>query len=168
MEFSSRKSFQYWCREYSISVEAFWNTLCNLSESEYLQDRIERKRKKEWERKDVSSFSPACPLSRFRSSVNTRGNSNSRQALRRVLSPPAFALLPPLLPLATSKVVSSHVWLSCLLVAVDPRSRWIRAKGRSFGGSLFFKCHPKFWTHVFHKFLSLQLTRNTVILFSRK
>lgn len=60
------------------------------------------------------SFSPTCPLSRFRSSVNTRGNSNSRQTLRRVLSPPAFALL-SLFPFLPRLVKLSWVVYDCLV-----------------------------------------------------
>lgn len=116
------------------NIGAFWDILCSgwriRAFARVGWDDINGGEMEEREGggKDVSSFSrrPTCPLSRFRSSVNTHGNSNSRQALFvsfHLSSLPPGSCLAPLLPSLALVKLSRVVYdcLVCLSLSIHDR-----------------------------------------------
>lgn len=93
-------------------------------------------------RQDVSSFSrrSACPLSRFRSSVNTRGNSNSRQGPCAV----SFHLPSALHSASLLRLVKlSRVVYDCL-VRLSLSIALNSGEGNALSGwACFLGCQPK-------------------------
>lgn len=108
--------------------------------SQYVREsKTERERRTTRRRRERRRRRPTCLLSRFRSSVNTYGNSNSRQAPASCpFTSPVCP--PPSLPAATAKVVSVSCMIvlsMCLSLSIHDPIEFERGK-RAFT-SLFFR-----------------------------